>query len=190
MKSILRRFYPLPFIAITYLIFDVKNPDKGCHGLIEPIINFFWFSLLTISAILAIRGCYRKDKSEKLKFEPIAPLITILTILALLYNFTLRGHTRGEIWIYAETKDAQSHSSTSKIILRKNSNFTISHHHVDVGCAYSGRYQKNGDTIKLNKDIVKSTGDRFSSTYLVQANYLIPLDDTANQFKFKITTPK
>ena len=187
MKLILRRFYAVPFIIVAFLTLAVKNPDNNCYGLADLMLDIIWYGLIVLTGVFAIVGCFRQHKTGNLKIEPITLLVITIAILAIVYNFTLRGHSHGEIWIFAESKKSKSSTSSYGILLRKNNNFTITNHYLDFGCSFSGQYQKHGDTIKLNQEIVDKGDERFTATYLLKENYLIPLIDTTNKFHFKIT---
>jgi hypothetical protein len=185
MKLYKRLLMTTPFVAFAFAYYKFWNPDYSCQGMADIAINFIFYPLLIITVILALVGAVRKRQSANLKAEPITLSIILLTILFLIYNSTLRGHTNGDKWICAESKNS-SLLSTQDLTLRKNGNFTVDLNHADFGCSISGRYKKSGDTIVLEEAAINRTDEKMTTTYLVRSNQLIPLLDTANKTTFDI----
>ena len=92
------------------------------------------------------------------------------------------GHTNGDKWIEAESKNLSDWQESKWLTLRKNGNFTFS---PNSDCGFSGEYKKNGDTISLDKNIIDSS--YISSVYLLKSNKLVPLSDTTNKITFTVT---
>jgi hypothetical protein len=152
------------------------------------MISGFFIFLLLITIVIALIGIFHKQRIQKTKFEPITLLITVLTLITLIFFPLLTGHTKGEKWIEAVNKDSTHLISKQNLTLRKNGNFTIDLIEADFGCSISGTYKKSADTILLDQASIDKTNSKITSMYLMKLNELVPLFDTINKITFKITS--
>ena len=82
---------------------------------------------------------------------------------------------KGGKWIYA--KNNQTFSSTT-LTLRKNGTFRVDISGADVGCYFSGHYQKHGDTILLDRNVIEQTHSSLATKYFLIDSLLMPVIDT------------
>lgn len=190
MKLYVRLLLTFPFVIVVFGYYKFVDPDQDCHGLVDLIINFVFYAFILLTGIFAFVGTLRIRQSERLKFEPFTFFVTLFTFLFLIYNFTLRGHTKGNKWIYAQSKDSNVLPLIQDLTLRKNENFTVNLNNIDFGCSISGSYKRSGDTIIFNKETINKTDERMTTLYLIKENELIPLFDTTNKRTFKIIKTK
>ncbi|RNI31747.1 hypothetical protein EFY79_21085 [Hanamia caeni] len=151
------------------------------------MINGFFIFLLVITIVTALIGIFHRQRIQKTKSELITLLITVLTFITLIFYPLLTGHTKGEKWIEAVNKDSTHSISKENLTLRKNGNFTIDLIEADFG-SISGTYNKSADTIFLEQASIDKTNSKITSKYLMKLNELVPLFDTINKIKFKITS--
>jgi len=76
----------------------------------------------------------------------------LLTLGVLIIGRVFGEDFKGSKWIYA--KNNQTFSSTT-LTLRTNATFRVDISGADVGCYFSGHYQKRGDTILLDKNVIE-----------------------------------
>ncbi len=190
MKLFARFLLTVPFVVVAFGYYNFADPDENCQGLADLIIDVVFYIFLLLTGILAFVGTLRKRQSEKLKAEPITFSITLFTVLFLLYNSTLRGHTNGDKWIYSQSKNSNDLYSSQTLTLRKNGNFTVDLNDVDFGCSLSGSYKKTGDTIFLDKKTIDRTDSRMTTIYLIKSTEIVPLFDTMNKRTFTISERK
>ena len=184
MKLYIRLLLTIPFVVVAFGYYQFYNPDEKCLGLIDVIIILVFYGFLLLTGILALVGTLRKKQSDKQTPEPITFSISLVTFLFLIYNFTFRGHTHGDKWIYAENKNLDEQFPSQDLSLRKNGNFTFS---PNLDCSISGEYKKIGDTIIFDKETIDRTNKQMTTTYLLKSNKLTPLFDTVNKITFTIT---
>jgi len=132
--------------------------------------------LFAVSIWLAFRGTFRKKEINKRKPEPITLTITLVTLVILIVGKIFGQDFKGSTWIYAETNGDKL--ETQALTLRKNGTFKVDLGHVNFSCFFSGHYQRQGDTIILDKDVVGQTNSLLTTKYLLQDTLLVPLNDT------------
>ena|GEM_PF-6712750 len=187
MKLYLRLLLTIPFVVVTFGYYKIANPDAVCNGPISAIIMLILWGLLLLTGVLAAFAMLRKSKVEKQTPEPITLLISVVTLLFVIYNMMFRGHRNGDKWIYAENINSNDWQESKHLTLRKNGNFTFS---PNSDCAFSGEFKKIGDTIILDKKTIDMTANEMATVYLLKSNKLLPLFDTANKITFNITEIK
>ncbi len=192
MKLYSRLLLVAPLIILTFGYCKLHNPDEQCEGLVNKLIDLFFYIALLVTITLALVGAFRITRLLKNKFEPITFSVTILTLLILIIFSFLPGHTCGEKWIYAENINPVHLVSKQSLALRKNGNFTIGLIEADFSCSISGSYLKKGDTIFLDRATIDRThqDSKMTSIYLMKSNELTPLFDTINKTTFNITQIK
>jgi len=99
-----------------------------------------------------------------------------LTLAALVIGRIFGEDLKGSKWIYATNN--QTFSRTT-LTLRNNETFRVDISGADVGCYFSGRYQKQGDTILLDKNVIEKTHSTLATKYFLIDSLLIPVVDTS-----------
>lgn len=157
--------------------------DNGCSGLLDLFFGTVFIISFVVSIWLAFRATFRKRELYKGKPEPITLTIILITIATLVIGKIFGEDLKGKQWIYAE---ANAHAlETQALTLRKNGTFKIDLGQVDFSCYFSRQYQKHGDTILLDPNIIAQTNSLLTAKYLLQDTLLIPLKDTnADRSKF------
>jgi hypothetical protein len=183
MKRYVRFLLTIPFVVVTYGYYKVVNPDKYCNGPLSAIIILAIYGFLLLTGILAAVATFKKRHSDKQTPEPISLSVSMITLLFILYNLTLRGHKNGDIWINAENRNLQAGLEPQGLTLRKNGNFTFN---PNSDCSFSGEYRKIGDTIIFNKESNRKEIPEIASNYIVTSSKLIPLFDTTDKITFTI----
>jgi len=184
-KLYLRLLLTIPFVFVTFGYYKIANPDAVCNGPFSAMIMLFIYGLLFITGRLAAIAIFRKRRSAKLSPEPITLSISIIALSFIIYSMTIRGHKKGDIWIKAENKNLNDWQESKWLTLRKNGNLTFS---PNADCGFSGEFKKIGDTIIIDKNIIDT--NKISSVYLLKADKLVPLFDTANKITFEVTEIK
>ena len=131
--------------------------------------------LFTISIWLAFRATFRKRELNKRKPEPITLTITLVTLAILFIGKIFGQDLKGSNWIYAKANADKL--ETQALTLRKNGTFKVDLGHVDFSCYFSGHYQRHGDTILLDEDVIAQTNSLLTTKYLLQDTLLMPLID-------------
>jgi hypothetical protein len=180
----------IPLITLTFGYCKSHDPDEQCSGLADMMINILFYISFLVTIILSLVGTFRKTQLLKTKFEPITFSVTTLTLLILVIFSLLPGHTKGEKWIFAESKNSIHSVSKQNLTLRKNGNFTIDLIEADFGCSISGHYTKKSDTIILDQAAIDKSDSQMTSMYLMKSNELIPLLVTTNKITFSIRQTK
>ena len=160
MKLYLRLLLTIPFVVVIFWYYKIENPDVVCNGPISAIIMLIFWVFLLLTGILAAIATLRKRQLDKPSPEPISLLISLVTLLFLIYSITLRGHRNGDKWIYAECKNLNDWQESKDLTLRKNGNFTFS---PNSDCAFSGEFKKIGDTIILSKKTIDMTTNEMTT---------------------------
>ena len=189
MKIYNRLLLTVPFAIVTYGFCKFNDPDDKCSGIADLITEILFYVALLVTVIFAFIGALRNRPRDKFRFSPVSLAIIIFSILALVYNSSFRGHTKGDIWLNAESK-ISTKISGQDLTLRKNGNFTFKIIDFDFSCSISGKYKKNGDTILFEKETVDKTALKLARTYLFRVNMLVPISDTTNKVIFKIVSTK
>lgn len=157
--------------------------DNGCTGLIEGIYIILLFILFAVTIPLSLMATFRKRQSHNKKPEPITLSITLFTFCVLIIGKGFGDDFKGSKWIYAKANIHELESQT--LTLRKNGTFKVDLGHIDFSCSFSGQYQKHGDTIFLDKDVVDQTNSLLATKYLLQDTLLKPIiDANKNSIKF------
>lgn len=116
----------------------------------------------------------------------------MLTLAVLIIGKIFGEDFKGSVWISAEAN--KDKLSSQYLTLRNNETFKVDLGHVDFVCYFSGQYQKHGDTILLDKDVVAQTNSLLTTKYLLQDSLLIPINqtkvDSAKFSKFVITSKR
>jgi hypothetical protein len=131
--------------------------------------------LFGVSLWLAFRATLRKRELSE-KPEPISLTIILATLAILIVGKMFGQDFKGNTWIYAEANADKLETQT--LTLRKNGTFKVDLGYVDFSCYFSGHYQKLGDTIVLDKDVIAQTNFLLTTKYLLQDTLLVPLNDT------------
>ena len=176
MKLLTRLLLAVPFIVVTYFYLRFTLADSGCSGLLDLFFGIVFIILFAVSVWLAFRGAFRKREINKGTPEPITLTITLLTLTLLIVGKFFGQDFKGSTWIYAKANTDKL--ETQALTLRKNGTFKVDLGHVDFSCYFSGNYQKLGDTIVLDKDVIAQTNSQLTSNYLLQDTLLIPIKDT------------
>lgn len=168
---------------MTSLYLRLNLADNGCTGLIEVMSTILLFILFAVTIPLSFMATFRKRQLYNKKPEPITLTITILALCVLIIGKVFGEGFKGRQWIYAK---ANIHNlETQALTLRKNGTFRVDLGYVDFSCFFSGQYQKYGDTIFLDIDVVDQTNSSLTSKYLLQDTILKPISDTKkDSFKF------
>jgi len=149
--------------------------DNGCSGLMDLFFGGLFIVLFAISVWLAFRATFRKREINNRKPEPVTLTITLLTLTVLISGKIFGQDFKGSTWIYAEANTDKL--ETQALTLRKNGTFKVDLGHVDFSCYFSGHYQKLGDTIVLDRDVIAQTNALVTTKYLLQDTLLIPIND-------------
>jgi len=149
--------------------------DNGCSGLMDFFFGGVFIILFGVSLWLAFRATLRKRELSE-KPEPISLTIILATLAILIVGKMFGQDFKGNTWIYAEANADKLETQT--LTLRKNGTFKVDLGHVDFSCYFSGHYQKLGDTIVLDKDVIAQTNFLLTTKYLLQDTLLVPLNDT------------
>jgi len=163
---------------VTYFYLRFSLADNGCSGLMDLFFGGVFIILFAVSIWLAIRATFRKRETIKRKPEPITLTITLVTLAILIVGKIFGQDLKGSVWIYAEANAGKLETQT--LTLRKNGTFKVDLGHVDFSCYFSGHYQKLGDTIILDKDVIAQTNSLLTTKYLFQDTLLVPLNDPNN----------
>ena len=131
-----------------------------------------FFIVFAISILLAYKATFSKRQAYEKKPETITLTITLLALAVLIICKIFGEDFKGSKWIYA--KNNQTFSSTT-LTLRKNGTFRIEISGADVGCYFSGRYQKQGDTILLDKNVMEQNHSTLATTYFLIDSLLVPV---------------
>ena len=177
---------------MTYFYLHFSLADSGCSGLMDLFFEGVFIILFAISIWLAYRATFRKRELNKRKPEPITLTITLVTLAILIIAKILGQDLKGSIWIYAKANADKLDTQT--LTLRENGTFKVDLSHVDFSCYFSGYYQRNGDTILFEKDVIAQTNSLLTTKYLLQDSLLIPIIQTnvdSTKFsKFVITSKR
>jgi len=73
------------------------------------------------------------------------------------------------------------------LTLRTNGTFRVDISGADVGCYFSGHYQK-GDTILLDKNVIEQTHSTFATQFFLLDGLLIAIVDTGIKNDDKVDT--
>ncbi|MFT3705550.1 MAG: hypothetical protein QM802_24485 [Agriterribacter sp.] len=188
MKLYKRLLLTIPFVVVTFGYYKLDNPDEICLGPIYAIIMIAVYGVLLLTGFLAAVATFRRRPTDdKPTPEPITLSISLVALLFIVYDLTLRGHRNGEKWIDAECKNLSDMAESQRLSLRKNGNFTFS---PNLDCAFSGEYKKIGDTIIFDKEMIEKIIPEMTTVYLLRSDKLIPLFDTINKITFTITQTK
>ena len=152
--------------------------ENGCSGLMDLFLGGVFIIVFAVSIWLALRGTFRKRGVNKRKPEPITLTIILVTFAILFIGEILGQDFKGSTWIYAQAN--ANKLETQALTLRKNGTFKVDLGHVDFSCYFSGHYQKLGDTIILDKEVIAQTNSLLTTKYLFQDTLLVPLNDTNN----------
>ena len=148
--------------------------------------------LFTISIWLAFRATFRKRELNKGKPEPTTLTITLVTLAILTIGKVFGQDLKGSNWIYARAN--ANKLETQALTLRKNGTFKVDLGHVDFSCYFSGHYQRHGDTILFDEDVIAQTNSLLTTKYLLQDTLLKPIIDTSqdnlNLSNFAIITKR
>lgn len=161
---------------MTYVYLRFTLADSGCSGLLDLFWGIIFILLFAVSIWLAFRGTFHKREINNGKPEPITLTITLATLVFLIVGKFFGQYFKGSTWIYAKANTDKL--ETQALTLRKNGTFKVDLSHVDYSCYFSGNYQKLGDTIVLDKDVITQTNSQLTSNYLLQDTLLIPIKDT------------
>ena len=167
---------------MTFLYLRLNLADEGCRGMIEVIYTGFLFILFAVTIPLAFIATFRKRQSYTKKAEPISLTLILLTLTILIIGKIFGEDSKGKIWIYAEAN--KDKLERQYLTLRNNGTFKLDLGYVDNSCYFSGQYQKSGDTIFLDEDVIAQTNSLLARKYLLQDTLLKPINDT------KIDNPK
>jgi len=182
-----RLLLTLPFVIVTAGYYKIDNPDEMCNSPLSAIIFLAIYCILFLTGILAFTATFRKRPRDKPTPEPISLSISSIAMLLIIYNLTLRGHRKGDEWIHAKNKNLTDVQESQDLTLRKNGNFTFC---PNFDCAFSSKYERVGDTIIFDKEMIDKVAPEMTTAYLLKADKLIPLFDTVNKITFKIQDAK
>lgn len=158
-----------------------------CNSPVSAIIFLVIYGILLLTGILAFTTAFRKRPADKSTPEPISLSVSLIALLFIIYNMTLRGHRTGDEWIHAENKNLNDIQESQDLTLRKNGTFTFC---PNRDCAFSGEYNKLGDTIIFDNETIDKVAPEMTTVYLLKSDKLIPLFDTVNKVTFKISVTK
>lgn len=173
MKHSIRFLLTVPFILITFFYLRISLDDNGCSGLMDLLFGALFITLFAVSIWLAFRAIYPKLELNKRKPEPISLTITLVTLAILIAGKIFGQDIKGSTWIYAEANTDKL--ETQALTLRENGTFKVELGHADFSCYFSGHYQKYGDTVVLDKDIIAQTNSVLTVDYVVKDTLLIPI---------------
>ena len=139
----------------------------------------FFFIAFAISLLLACKAIFSKRKLYKKKPEPITLITTLLTIVVLIIGSFFGDDFKGSKWIFATTNNPNFSRTT--LTLRNNKTFRVDVSYVDIGCYFSGRYKKQGDTIMLDKNVIARTHSTLATKYFLTDSLLIPVVDSLSK---------
>jgi hypothetical protein len=170
---------------VTYFYLRFILADNGCSGLMDLFFGGVFIVLFAISIWLAFRATFRKREFNERKPEPVTLTIALVTLVILFIGKIFGQDLKGSTWIYAKANADKL--ETQALTLRKNGTFKVDLGHVDFSCYFSGLYQRHGDTILLDKDVIEQTNSLLTTEYLLQDTLLVPLHDTdLNSTKFSV----
>jgi energy-coupling factor transporter transmembrane protein EcfT len=186
-KIYTRLLLTLPFVLVVSFYYRYSNPDIKCFGLFDVVLKIVGYSLLFLTATIAFIGTVWKRKAGESTFDPASFAVLLFAVLAFIFHGFLNGHTRGDKWIYAESK-ASAIVGSQDLTLRKNGNFTININAADFGCSISGRFSQKEDTIFFDDKASGSLPSRMKASYLLKSNRLVPIGDTIGKLSLDIVS--
>ena len=160
---------------MTYFYLRFSLADNGCSGLMDLFFGAVFFIFFVVSILLAFRATFRKRELYKNKPEPMILTVALITLSALIIGRVFGENFKGSKWIYAVNNKVFARQS---LTLRNNETFRVDIGGADISCYFSGRYQKQHDTILLDKIVIEQTHSAFAIKYVLDDSLLIPVFDT------------
>ncbi len=177
----------LPIALFTILHYRTFNPDEKAYGLVHFGLKGLFIFLFLIALTTSYFALVVPQHRRRIKFEILFFGIFCISILTLIYTLTLRGHTSGKIWVVGEN----GHSADLKTLtFKENGNFTISLSASDFGVDYSGEFIKRGDTLFIDRMIIKKTNEKIAPVYIIQDSILRPIAEGTQFLSFKVKKQK
>ena len=175
---------------MTYFYLRFSLAENGCSGLMDLFFGGIFLIFFAVSILLAFRATFRKRELCKNKPEPIILTIALITLSALIIGRVFGENFKGSKWIYATNNKTFAQQS---LTLRNNETFRVDIGGADISCYFSGRFQKQNDTILLDKTVIEQTHSAFTIKYVLHDSLLIPVFDTTIKnkgFDTLFITPK
>ena len=173
MKHSTRLLLTVPFILVTFFYLRISLDDDGCSGLMDLFFGALFITLFAVSIWLTFRALYPKQELSKRIPEPISLTITLITLAILIVGKIFGQDFKGSTWIYAKANAEKL--ETQALTLRENGTFKVELGHADFSCYFSGHFQKHGDTVVLDKDVIAQTNSLLTVTYLMRDMLIIPI---------------
>lgn len=180
MKFSTRLLLTSPLVIVTFFYLRFSLAENGCSGLMDLFFVGFFFIFFAVSILLAFRAAFRKRELYKNKTEPIILTIALITLSALIIGKVFGENFKGSKWIYATNKKNFTQQS---LTLRNNETFRVDIGEADISSYFSGRFQKQNDTILLDKTVIEQTHSAFTLKYVLHDSLLIPVFDTTIESK-------
>ncbi len=181
MKKIQPIILSLPFILIGVAHIHLHTRTGGCWGMVEGLYSLFLYLLggifaFTVTIIAIIK--YSKTR-ELVEFVPVV-FSTLLVVSFFIYTKKAYKIDReSDAYVIAGTKGL----TEDYLFFSKDMRLVLLSRNMEQGCTYAGKFEKNGDTLFLDRNIVAIQPGLLQEKYLLnEDSTLIPLENDQIQY--------
>lgn len=181
MKKIQPIILSLPFILIGVAHIHLHTRTGGCWGMVEGLYSLFLYLLggifaFTVTVIAIIK--YSKNK-EILEFLPVLFSALLLVSFFIYTKKAYKIERESDAYVIAGTKGL----TEDYLFFSRDMRLVLLSRNIEQGCTYAGKFEKKGDTLLLDRNIVAIQPSLLQEKYLLnEDSTLIPVQNDPMQY--------
>lgn len=181
MKKIQPILLSFPLILIGAAHIHLHTRTGGCWGMVEGFYSLFLYLLGGIFAFTVTIIAVIKFSRGKELFEFLPVLFSVLLLISF-FIYTKKAYKidrESDAYIIAGTKGL----AEDYLFFSKDLRLVLLSRNIEQGCTYAGRFEKNGDTLLLDRNIVAIQPSLLQEKYLLnEDSTLIPVQNDQMQY--------